>query len=521
MLIPWKSVVAILGLGISMLVVPDAVKAGVLREQWNFETSATTQTGTNGNTLVSSQANAVSTDVPFTGNSNKLTADGNHRLLGATNQLSFSTTGFSFNFWLKDYDHSSTTDSYLYLAPNYYQSGTSSLFSWDFGGQMIFGCIHNWSCTTVYNTLTASDYYALGTKNYWHMFTINIGSSYYEIFLDGVSKVKKTFPTHVWDGAIMSYNDVGAQSNYLLIDELSEYGGLLSQSQIDYLYTHTQTSPGALSVVFPTEGQIVKDFPNWVLNYSTDRYYPKLRLLIDAWANWGAQVEWNDYEIVPGMATTTQWSLKKVPPLSNGEFQYVAKLQSLTNCDQTGLFCDATDIATTATTTFEIDNTNGDTYLTTTLDDELDAFYQKYDCKTICNDVATSTGLFDEFRYGFECGGKTVLCWAFIPSRDSVHKGKDAIDGFKENFPLSLAYDVYDTISTTTATSSQVLDLGDIFPGSTTMIVMSSNIADNWTQTDWFQNSIYIPMKWILYALTLLYCVRRTFRTGAPEPEYA
>lgn len=516
--IPLKTFWAILGLGISMLVVPDAVQAGVLNEQWDFETSSVTQTGVNGKILTSSWANAVSSDSPWSTNAMRLANGGNYRLYGYTTALPFGTTGASFNVWIKDDDSSSSTPSRFDISLYDHKTSTTTNAIITIGSLNQFICPHSWSCTTEYNTLTTNDYYAQGDKNYWHMLTVNIASSYMELFFDGVSKWKKNYTTFVWDGYDMTFDIADGNSDEVKVDELKFFSGLLSQSQIDYLYTHTATSPGQLSLVFPADGQIVKDFPNYVIDYSVNRYYQKLQLLVEAWTDEVPPVEWNDYEIVPGIATTTQWSLAKQPALLNGQYSMVVKLNSLTNCDSSGLFCDSITIAETATSTFEIDNENGDSYLTTSLDSELDNFYAQYDCKTICNDVSSSTGIFDEMRYGIECGGKKVLCWAFIPSRDSIKKGQTAMDGFKENFPLSLAYDVYDTIGTT-STSTMSLNIGELFPGSTTMIVMSPTIASNWTESDWFQNSIYNPLKWIIYGMTLYYCVRRTFRTGAQFEE--
>jgi hypothetical protein len=84
-----------------------------------------------------------------------------------------------------------------------------------------------------------------------------------------------------------------------------------------------------------------------------------------------------------------------------------------------------------------------------------------YDIPCNCDNVATSTGIFDEFRYGIECGGHMLSCWLFQPSRNTTDKFSDAIFEMEAQFPINAVLQVKDIFvelnATTSATSTFVI----------------------------------------------------------------
>ena len=70
----------------------------------------------------------------------------------------------------------------------------------------------------------------------------------------------------------------------------------------------------------------------------------------------------------------------------------------------------------------------------------------EYDLDSACDDVATSTGGFDDFRYGFECGFRKVIYWSFTPHPSTVNRLQTAYTGLKKTFPFSLVYQITNEI---------------------------------------------------------------------------
>jgi len=135
-----------------------------------------------------------------------------------------------------------------------------------------------------------------------------------------------------------------------------------------------------------------------------------------------------------------------------------------------------------------------------------------------CNLVASSSGLFDDLRYGVECGLIKAGCYMVTPSPNSFDYVLTQMDSIKQKFPLNL----YDTISSTTnamlgATNTisvisisgmpsslsrlnglQLLDLGSAFNSSPVY-----NLVQLIRSILLFLLKIFIPLYFIMRAISL------------------
>lgn len=73
-----------------------------------------------------------------------------------------------------------------------------------------------------------------------------------------------------------------------------------------------------------------------------------------------------------------------------------------------------------------------------------------------CSEIATSSGDFwDDFRYGFECGGAKLIAWAFNPSDDKMNAIQDEFEGMQQNFPVNILTNTRKTLENSqTSTTS-------------------------------------------------------------------
>lgn len=60
----------------------------------------------------------------------------------------------------------------------------------------------------------------------------------------------------------------------------------------------------------------------------------------------------------------------------------------------------------------------------------------------VCADVATSS----DFLYGFNCGFRRSICWAFAPSEKSVSTLKSTINKFQSSFPFNIPFGLINSI---------------------------------------------------------------------------
>lgn len=127
-------------------------------------------------------------------------------------------------------------------------------------------------------------------------------------------------------------------------------------------------------------------------------------------------------------------------------------------------------------------------------------FFAQYNCQTICDDVATSTGIFDEFRYGVECGSRKVACWALVPATSTVIDFGASVESLKTGFPFSVIRQItglFDNDSYLTATTTAIT-LGNIVPGLNPVIASTTMMSAAYG-TLW-DDYIYPLMKYFFYA---------------------
>lgn len=112
----------------------------------------------------------------------------------------------------------------------------------------------------------------------------------------------------------------------------------------------------------------------------------------------------------------------------------------------------------------------------------------------ICSNVATSTGGFDDFRYGVECGLRKLIFWAFSPDNYAINYFLDDYGLLKMSFPFNIFFTLTDTaknaISTTTLSQNDNLGLPFIRKTATSSqfyilpVISSSSLANAIGQTN-------------------------------------
>jgi len=112
------------------------------------------------------------------------------------------------------------------------------------------------------------------------------------------------------------------------------------------------------------------------------------------------------------------------------------------------------------------------------------------DCDYVhmCDDISSSTGIYDEFRYGIECGFRKSGCWAFNPDSYNYILLSEQIIELENSFPMTIFNQIRDTVSEMNATTSDDLvipwkagniDLGT-FIGTSTFLALGQDIFDKY-----------------------------------------
>jgi len=91
--------------------------------------------------------------------------------------------------------------------------------------------------------------------------------------------------------------------------------------------------------------------------------------------------------------------------------------------------------------------------------DYFNNLFDRYNQDHICDDVATSTGFFDDFRYGVECGIRKVGVWALVPSPAGVNLMNQELTKLNGNFPLSVYNQFKNALNNMYASTSTVAAL--------------------------------------------------------------
>jgi len=86
-----------------------------------------------------------------------------------------------------------------------------------------------------------------------------------------------------------------------------------------------------------------------------------------------------------------------------------------------------------------------------------DSKFPLVDINNLCDDIATSTGIFDDFRYSIECGGRKLSYWAFTPTNDAREMHDKQINEFNNQFPLSVYNQIKISLDEISTTSDQII----------------------------------------------------------------
>ena len=76
----------------------------------------------------------------------------------------------------------------------------------------------------------------------------------------------------------------------------------------------------------------------------------------------------------------------------------------------------------------------------------------------VCFDVASSTGFFDDFRYGIECGFRKLTFWAFTPTPYAINYFEEVTEKFKNTFPFNTFFDLTENVENAISTTTLSLD---------------------------------------------------------------
>lgn len=141
--------------------------------------------------------------------------------------------------------------------------------------------------------------------------------------------------------------------------------------------------------------------------------------------------------------------------------------------------------------------------------------FDDMDCATICDDIGTTTpdNFFEGVLYGFQCAGRKIACWAFLPSEQSVIKFSRAYYSMSTSFPFSVYNQIKrEFIDLTNASSSAevyYLDpvFGDRMSGTDAPILYTGIISEKIGSS--LYDKIQNIMTYFIYLSVLAYFIIR------------
>lgn len=155
-------------------------------------------------------------------------------------------------------------------------------------------------------------------------------------------------------------------------------------------------------------------------------------------------------------------------------------------------------------------------YVDVVEDDYLTDLLNQFECD--CDDIATSTGIFDEFRYGIECGLRKTGCFFLKPNNSSIGFYQGAVTNLTNQFPFSVHRQLKERFETYSA-SSTAITMAGVFPdqgGENYIFADPTDIENKWGDTlVTVRNSI----GYLLYFLLILYFLREVVTHFGRTPE--
>lgn len=134
--------------------------------------------------------------------------------------------------------------------------------------------------------------------------------------------------------------------------------------------------------------------------------------------------------------------------------------------------------------------------------------FEPYDITKACDEVTPSDeSLWDNFRYGVECGFQKVVYWSFHPRTKSWQKLDEAKNDLLDEFPLNiynvLWYNMYEASTGTTTPFELKMYMGGFNTQDVTM--WSSDDLTGTLGTTW--DRIYTFMRVFVYFFTIVYFI--------------
>jgi len=125
-------------------------------------------------------------------------------------------------------------------------------------------------------------------------------------------------------------------------------------------------------------------------------------------------------------------------------------------------------------------------------------------------EVASSTGTFDDLRYGVECGLRKVAQWLTCPSDESVIAFGRAYNALQNEFPMSVYNQFERTMATDNSTSTAyVLDISPIMGTDQYNVEISTSTMGGTIGTTWDRWRGYLG--YFIYLLFFAYLFKRLF----------
>jgi len=147
----------------------------------------------------------------------------------------------------------------------------------------------------------------------------------------------------------------------------------------------------------------------------------------------------------------------------------------------------------------------------------------EFDIESACDTVATSTGeMWDDFRYGLECGFRKAVYWATVPSPETYYKIESSKESLMLSFPFTyyrqvqrIVYNMSSATSTPYTVNMGTFIHDDFSSGYNDKEILSAsmfqkNLGDKW-------DLIQTTMKYFVYILLGLYLVKRLISMSSQE----
>lgn len=227
-------------------------------------------------------------------------------------------------------------------------------------------------------------------------------------------------------------------------DFSNNYYTLQNRDLVFALFSPNPEQPNLEMIAPPLEyeGGSYLDFPNWQVKYTAVDEQPENPDLcffqIDISYGTSSYI-WTDTSYVQP-ATNFTVNIPKTEKLKSG--QYIV---------QTVLY----DYCRAATTTI-LDTSQYDLYI-----DNINGFsaygeeirWDTYDIESACDDVASSSGsVWDDFRYGIECGLRKAWYWTVVPHDYVYDDIERAMYRFDEVFPKNIITNVQSSLANPSST---------------------------------------------------------------------